>query len=442
MNINVVKLLIGGLFCLVSVQKTAAQSMNSPYTFGSLGLIESQTFVHQQFMGGLSSSLHEKGDYSFVNPASLHALEQTSLQTGSGLSFIEQKSGDNVNNQVTGNFGYFSMGIPLSIKRKIAFGVGLVKFTDVDYIIPGETTENGLEVINVFGGHGGLNQFKTSFGAEVFKGFSVGIGASFMFGNIEEKLDKQFPSNNEIFSLQNITTTYYSGVKWNAGVQYTRRVAEESHFTIGVHGSPSTTMTSSADEVLKTYNFDGNFFIDTISTRTGNEGEQGLPMEYGAAFSMGKENRWLVGVEYNSAQWSDVVKLRNANSFFDQKSFTIGGYFQLKEEKSTQRTSFSESVKDYLKTTRIYYGFRMQSLYTGVVNEQIQETAISFGFGLPITRVYSIEGVKYQMVSRINIGAEYLMRGKTTDGLIQENVLGIKVGLNFNDKWFNKRKYQ
>ena len=109
---------------------------------------------------------------------------------------------------------------------------------------------------------------------------------------------------------------------------------------------------------------------------------------------------------------------------------------------SSQRTSRTQRINDYLKTIRFYYGFRMQSHYTGVVNEQIDETAISLGFGLPFTRVYSIEGVKYRMVSRINVGAEYLIRGKADNGLIQENILGIKVGLTFNDKWFNKRKYQ
>ncbi|MBO6517119.1 MAG: hypothetical protein JJ975_11265 [Bacteroidia bacterium] len=442
MNRNVVNLLIGLVCCLVFVGTSAAQTINSPYTFGSLGLLQSQTFVHQQFMGGLSSGLHSKGDFSFVNPASLHALEQTSLQTGSELQLIEQLSGDNTNQDFTGNFGYFAMGIPLSLKRKIAFGAGLSRLSEVDYFIPGEATENGIPVVNVFTGDGGINQFKTGIGGEIFKGFSLGVGANFMFGNIKEQLDKQFQENNEIFSLQNTNTTYYNGVKWNFGVQYTRQIRENSYVTLAGHLSPSSELTTSRDDIMRTYNFDGNFFIDTISSRTDTKSTQGLPMEYGGGLTIGADNRWLVGVEYNVAKWSEVEKLRNANPFFDQTSFTIGGYLQLKEAMNNQHTSFVETLNDYLKTTRIYYGFRMQSLYSGVVNEQINETAVSLGFGLPLTRVYAIEGVKYRMVSRINIGAEYIMRGKRTDGQVQENILGIKLGLTFNDKWFNKRKYQ
>jgi len=61
---------------------------------------------------------------------------------------------------------------------------------------------------------------------------------------------------------------------------------------------------------------------------------------------------------------------------------------------------------------------------------------------LPLTRFYRTEGVKKSFVSRINVGAEYTMRGSTDPGMIQENILGIKLGLTFNDKWFNKRKYR
>lgn len=442
MNKNVVNVLLGSVFCLFSVQKSVGQTVSSPYTFGSLGLLSNQSFVHQQFMGGLASSLYEKGDYSLINPASFHGLEQTSLQTGSEIRFIEQTTADKRNTNFNGNFGYFSMGIPISLKRKIALGVELNKLTEVEYILPGEGVENGVNVTNQFAGRGGIGQFKAGIGGEVFKDFSLGVGATFLFGNIEERLDKQFPQNNEIFSLRRTAITYYNGVKWNFGVQYTGHISDKTEWTFGAHMSPATDMSTGTDEVLRTYNYNGNFFIDTVSNRKDAVGNQGLPLEYGGGLSIGQRDKWLIGVEYGLSQWSDVAQLKNANPFYDQQSFTIGGYLQLKDKMDNQHSSFGQTTSDYLKTTRIYYGFRMESLYTGVVSSQINQMAVSLGFGLPIVRTYSIEGQKFRMVSRINIGAEYLIRGETSNGLVQENILGIKVGLNFNDKWFNKRKYQ
>lgn len=442
MNKKLVSLLISSLFVIAPTFKSAAQRVNSPYTFGSYGLLRDQSFMHHQLMGGLSSIVHNKGDFSMVNPASLYALEQTSLQTGIYGNLIDQKTATQSNSEFNGDLGYFALGLPLSLEKHIGLSIGLNQLTDVDYSIPGETTENGIPVTNVFRGHGGINQLQTGLGGQVAKGLSVGIGAAFLSGSIVEEFDKQFPENNEIFSLRNTSTTYFRGVKWNAGVQYNSQFKGGAELTIGLHGSPSTTVTASASQLLRTYNYNGNFFIDTVTSRKDNEEKRNLPLTYGGALSFGKADLWKVGVEYNVAGWSEITDLKNVNPFYDQTSFTIGGFFQLKKEMNSQHTGFGDRARDYLKTTRVYYGLRMQSLYTGVVSEQVSEMAVSLGLGLPLTRVYSIEGNKFTMVSRLNIGVEYLIRGNTENGLVQENVLGIKFGLTLNDKWFNKRKYQ
>ena len=276
MNRTIGKLLLAGVLCLSCAPLVRAQAISSPYTFGSLGLGESQTFIHQQLMGGLSSVTIDKGDFSMVNPASLHALEQTSLQTGSAVSFVEQTTGDSVNNDFNGDFGYFSMGIPLSLKRKIGFGFQIGRVTHVNYVIPQRVNENGEEVVNIFAGQGGINQFKTSLGIQVIEGLSLGVGTSFMFGNIQEQLDKQFTDNRDIFSLRNTKTTYYSGAKFDFGVQYSGQISEKTRFTIGGQVSPGMALNTSADEFLRTYNYNGNYFIDTITSREEATGEQAL----------------------------------------------------------------------------------------------------------------------------------------------------------------------
>ena len=224
MNRNLLILLLSSVLVLVSAKQSAAQSVSSPYTFGSYGLMEPQGFMHHQFMGGLSSTIQSKGDYSVVNPASLHALEQTTLQTGSYLTFINQHDGDLANNDITGDFGYFGLGLPISIKRRIGFSANINRLTDLSYSIPGRAVEDSVNVTNLFSGHGGINQFRVGFGIEVFKNFSVGVGASFLSGSIQTQFDKQFQEDKEKNSLRTEAIGYYSGLKWNAGVQYAGRI--------------------------------------------------------------------------------------------------------------------------------------------------------------------------------------------------------------------------
>ena len=414
---------------------------SSPYTLGTLGLLQSEGFTQHQLMGGLSSSLADEGDFTLVNPASLASLKYTSLQTGSYFNFIEQESATKRRTDRDGDFGGLALAFPISLKHNLGFGAGLTRYTDLNYLIINETEEYGNDVRNVFAGNGGINQFSFGLGYQPIKGLSIGLRAGFLSGSIETSEDKQFPDNKNVFSVRKIYTDYFSGVKYTVGVQYGRQDSTGRFFRIGVNGSPLTNANVGRDEIVTTYNAAGNYFIDTLSRREDGGYEQSLPMEYRASLSVGKKDIWLIGFEYNHQAWSEVSRESSAN-FFDAQSFTIGGYWQLKSERKTQMTSFSERAKDYLARTRIYYGVQQRNLYTGVVNQKVMETKLSLGLGLPLTRFYRTEGVKKSFVSRINVGAEYTMRGSTDPGMIQENILGIKLGLTFNDKWFNKRKYR
>lgn len=67
-----------------------------------------------------------------------------------------------------------------------------------------------------------------------------------------------------------------------------------------------------------------------------------------------------------------------------------------------------------------------------VVNsESIDDKAITLGMGLPLPGTYS----------NLNLGLEIGQRGSTKGGLVQQDYINISVGFSFNDKWFQKRKY-
>ncbi|MCS7074617.1 MAG: hypothetical protein NZ108_09140, partial [Bacteroidia bacterium] len=64
-------------------------------------------------------------------------------------------------------------------------------------------------------------------------------------------------------------------------------------------------------------------------------------------------------------------------------------------------------------------------------NYQLSQVAVTAGIGIPFLRT----------ASRVNLGFEYAFRGKTDNGLIKEDFFRVRIGINFNDRWFIKRKF-
>jgi hypothetical protein len=95
-----------------------------------------------------------------------------------------------------------------------------------------------------------------------------------------------------------------------------------------------------------------------------------------------------------------------------------------------------------LKHIRYSLGLRYEDLYYNFNAQRFQEFGISFGLGLPVVKSVRLEDEKVPVVSRVNISAEYIKRGSSSNDFIQEDYFKIGLGLNLNDKWFTKRKYR
>ena len=80
---------------------------------------------------------------------------------------------------------------------------------------------------------------------------------------------------------------------------------------------------------------------------------------------------------------------------------------------------------------RYRLGMYSSKTYLNLKNQQLDEKAITLGFGLPLKRSGSL----------VNLSAELGQVGTTDDGLIQESFARFKIGFIFSDIWFIKRKY-
>jgi hypothetical protein len=132
--------------------------------------------------------------------------------------------------------------------------------------------------------------------------------------------------------------------------------------------------------------------------------------------------------------WSSITDERTGDKFFDNSRYSAG--FSI-----IPKPVYGEKG-DFFKKVRYSAGLRYENLYYNFNNTQLNEVGISFGLGLPVVKSIRIEEEKVAIVSMVNITAEYIKRGTTDGGLVQEDYFSIGLGLNLNDKWFTKRKYQ
>jgi hypothetical protein len=66
-----------------------------------------------------------------------------------------------------------------------------------------------------------------------------------------------------------------------------------------------------------------------------------------------------------------------------------------------------------------------------VKGQSIKDNALTFGLGMPLGGTFS----------NVNIGFEFGQRGTTNADLVKENYANVSVGFSFNDRWFQKRKF-
>ena len=77
-------------------------------------------------------------------------------------------------------------------------------------------------------------------------------------------------------------------------------------------------------------------------------------------------------------------------------------------------------------------GLYYHSGYLNINEQAIQRLGLTFGFGLPLSR---------KMPSTLNLSFDLGQKGTTENSLYQENYFFTTIGINLNDKWFIKRKF-
>jgi hypothetical protein len=451
------------LFMWIILPVNAQES--SPYSRYGIGFLSDMDYVPSRSMGGLGAAYRGPEGMNFANPASLSAISLTSLEVGVSGYTMNRKTELGSASVGGADLQYVSLSFPVA--KFWAMGSGILPYSRQQNF-----TSDSLD----FGGSKGLVQNESNGGmynffwgnAFRYKDFSVGVNVAYLFGNISNST-VAFPLDNAGFpDVSSFTTWSNTNLKvksffWNAGAQYHTKFrygADDKKkvlkLTVGVSGSPSYTIGSRTvrDESLYlvdsrnlAFKTDAQSFtdyfgdllvnnpadFDTVSMNTDISTAITIPGYIQAGFTLADSVKWLFGIDARYQPWSQYQGYREgpANTFQNSWRIAAGGEFL---------PSVKADAKLFAKL-KYRAGFSYQRTNLQVRNTSIDEFGINVGFGIPMTRRLYDEFNTRLVIYAFHVGIEAGSRGTLTNNLIRENFVRFRLGINFNDKWFMKRKY-
>ncbi|WP_372937756.1 hypothetical protein [Seonamhaeicola sp.] len=434
-----IKKLVIVFVALIAFQIYGQEGTASPYSFYGLGNQKFKGTVENRSMGGISvfiDSIH----VNLRNPASyatknLQAFNGESrpvkFAIGGSHNSIKLKTDTSTESTSSTTFDYIALAIPMG---RFGFGFGLLPNTSVGYKL--ESLNNDGAIQNRFRGEGGVNKAFLGLGYRLADGLSIGVDAHYNFGNIQNSIVEYQYDNGvpTIYQSRESNRSDLSGLNFNFGVSYNRKITNKLELSATATYSPESTITSKNNrsiETISTSTTGQEYVNDSVEIDLESLGQAEteliLPSIFTVGLGVGAPRKWFVGAEYLFQNTSNLRRPilssapPNRPTHKDASTISVGGFF----------IPDYRSLNNYFKRTVYRAGFRYEDTGLNINSEAIKEFGISFGVGLPLSGG----------ISSANVGFEIGKRGTTNNNLIQENFINLQLSLSLGDRWFQKRKY-
>jgi|SRR5690554_971564 len=437
-----IKKLVFVFIAFFAIQSYSQEGTASPYSFYGMGNLKFKGTVENRSMGGLSvysDSIH----LNLRNPASyasknleVYNNESRPVKFAVGGSHSNSKlKSHTVSGEVNSTtLDYLAMSFPIG---KFGLGMGLIPYTSVGYKL--ETLNSNNELSTKFRGEGGVNTVYASLGYLVMDGLSVGVDLGYNFGNIKNNTIAYVYTNEGAlaqYQTREDNRSDIGGLSANFGVIYSKMIQEKFELTTSFTFRPKMNLNS---ENFRTYNTitinavnDQENVVNTIDADLSSQGlkdtEWVLPTKLSFGAGIGQPRMWFVGAEYtylNTKAFKNELYASSDSAgnvtYSNASAISIGGFL------IPDYNSFSS----YFKRVVYRAGVRFEGTGLNINDEAINEFGISFGVGLPMGNTFS----------NANIGVEFGKRGTTSENLIQENFINFQLSFSFNDRWFQKRRF-
>ena len=404
------------------------QATKSPFSRLGIGDIIEPNLVHNQGMGGVGLSNGNLFNLNIKNPALLPRNTLTTFAAGYVGGYQTLRDSVRTESGGGGNLNYLLLSFPV-IQGKWTSSIGLLPYTDIDFVQTSKepVINSPLDTALITEtGSGGLNKVIWSNGYAFDRNFSVGVEAAYVFGSAASEFSNVLITNETTFNYEPTVRTELNvqDFLFKLGFSYRKDSILNSATTVQM----GLTYDFAADlTARRTQTYERRLLGQPTSRDTlvfEQKGFYRVPQALGFGLSFTQELEWTVGFDLTFQQWEEFQDFSGSNqNFRNSFSIGIGGEF----------TPDYRSVGNYLERVTYRLGASYSTLpyvpnpETGT---QVRDFGINFGWSLPVTRLSSID-----MAFRIG------QRGDVQENYIKENYYRIYVGFTFNDRWFQKSKY-
>ena len=409
---------------MVTGMAIAQNNTNSPYTRYGYGDLSDQSFGNSKAMGGIAFGLRDGAQINPLNPASYTAIDSLTFIFEGGVSLQNMNiSGGGVKlNAKNSSFDYLAMQFRLH--PRVAMSIGLLPFSNVGYSVSDSKVDNGVSQTRSFTGDGGLHQLYGGIGVKVLKNLSLGVNASYFWGDITRTRTIIYPATSESYSYIQQMGLSISDYKLDFGAQYTLDFNKKHSMTIGAVFSPKHKLNNDYTVTTQVSTTNSNNLDATLE----------LPNTFGVGFTYNYDKRLTVGADYSLQQWSKT-KFGIKTSDGDVREDFNETYTYCDRHKISVGAEYIPNLigRSYLSHIKYRLGAYYTTPYYKIGGKDAaREYGVTAGFGLPVPRSRSI----------LSISGQFVRVSGQESTFVNENIFRVSIGLTFNERWFFKRRVE
>jgi opacity protein-like surface antigen len=413
---NKIKFLFLLMFALSSTYNFAQEDFNggSPYTVFGVG--DNLYYSNNRTEGMSIMGIALTGDnVTSFNPAANYRLQHTELAFGFRYNFLRTKSDASQSDNTDANISGFNFGIPLQKDWGMVLNIGFNPSYQINYKVTRLSSQLGEPVTHIYAGNGGLSRINAGLSYTPVKNLSLGFEYNYSFGNIKKLAVLDFTDPN-------ITSTYQrrendlggsfvkGGLVINIGRIFKELKADE--LSIGFVFQTKLKLSSTLDKIYGTS-------LGNDSTQVPG-GDIEIPEMFGFGITNKFGDKYLLSGDVVFQQWANY-KINGTPDPNLRNSMRVGLGLEILPNARPDRPFLVKNAYRF----GVFYD---KSLYS-INGEGVDGYGASIGMGIPLNKFNSID-----------IALSYQTRGKTTNGLLKDDLLRISFGVNFGELWFLRPK--
>ena len=422
-------ILLSMLLAFVATGVFAQAEVNSPYSLFGVGqLCDRSMNVRLKGMGGVGNAIYGGGLINTNNPATLAKMDSLAFLFDAGLYFKTSSFSTSMKSEPGANASFDYVALAFGFTDWWKTGLGVKPYSTAGYkmVVSGNAVGMG-DYHTVFQGTGGTNQVFWTNAFRLGKHFSIGVNASYLFGD-SQSVTTIYPDSAYILGTRYGYDMMASSFMFDYGLMYNTDLGSNMSLSVGLtyqqpfrlRGRQTTFIRS----IMETMDDEVEYLIDTIhyASDTVARPHMSMPQGFGVGFALQKHNHWALGVDFNWTQWSHFAREGATEALSDSWRVAVGFEFM---------PTYS-SVSNYFRRVHYRVGGSYERGYLYLRDHHINKVSLTAGVSLPLPRT----------LSKVNVAVEIGQYGTKLDGLIQERYLKVDLGVSVFERWFIKRRYK